>query len=561
MRTIKEIIALKDDYKNRVYSKTREEQTTDMQYRDDTFPVEEVRKPHKVLRLGIGARMVDAPAEQIVTSNPQVYFELKNQDISKKLSRVVNKEWIPRISLQNPNPFKESLKNKLCRGESFIRLVSNPLWLKEKPDKKGLPVLFRMLDPMVIYASPKEDDSGWEPDQGIPNNVIVLYERSPWDVISSYPEWSNPLMSRWEGKKTVTWIEYWDKEMRYFEADGEQVLTEEQQVNPYGFVPFIRKFSGFGRLSPDGDMSNLIVSDLRWNRDLIKELCIIESDIASRTHLMAHKPMTVLTPGQVNEEDLKDFSIAAYDLNILQNIPAGTTFPDLGLKPPTAEEFQHAADIYSKLIQRNPFLLAGFPSGVGGRQQDMTDSSARRRYDAPLENTELEFATAIKMALKICQVIPELRPDGISEGDLSVDFGCSVILRAKDPIEEDRLMTAGDRFYAAGTLSLRRNLIEYRGLTEDDAEDEIAEILVEKLTLGNPDVAAVMGMVFAEESGMADYIKKAQERNQVMGQQQGLAKPPTPTDQLRIQGEAQPAQQAEMGTYPSRGSRKPPVGY
>ena len=235
--------------------------------------------------------MVDAPAEQIVTSNPQVFFEIQkgNKDISKKLSKVVNQNWIEHLRLQNPNPFKETVKNKGARGESYIKLAHNETWVTNPVSKDndglpvftrvGLPVLFVVPDPMVIYGSPEEDDCGWIPNSGVPNTVVVYYKRQLSELVVKYPSWEDPKgrVGR-EGDDLVDWYEVWDKNTKYFEADGEVLIHTK---NPYKFTPFIRKYSGFGRRSPDGELANLIVSDLRFSRDLIMQECITRSNILS----------------------------------------------------------------------------------------------------------------------------------------------------------------------------------------------------------------------------------------------------------------------------------------
>ncbi len=301
---------LEEHYINNLYSNVRKEQTEDLTYRDDTFEVPEVRTPHKLWRSGIGARMVDAPAEQIVTSNPQVFFEMLkgSKDTAKKLSKEVNQNWIEILRLENPNPFKEDVKNKLSRGESYIRLAHNEMWVTNPVGEKdglptfrkfGMPVLFLTPDPMVIYGSPEEDDSGWIPNTGVPNVVIVDYERQYSDVIVRYKNWSNP--EKREPGGLVKWREFWDKNTMQLKADGEVVLRAK---NPYGFTPFARKYSGFGRRSPDGELAELIVGDIRFSRDLIKQECITRSNIASIEHIFAHRPKTIMSEGQLSAEQL-----------------------------------------------------------------------------------------------------------------------------------------------------------------------------------------------------------------------------------------------------------------
>ncbi len=556
---IEEIGKLKTRYFE-LYEQTRKEQNEDQSYNDDTFKVPEIRSPHVPLRSGLGRIMVDAPAEQIVTSNPQVFIHTDNKERAKRLSSKAN-EWFSILKRQNPNPFKESVKNKLLRGESLIMVVHNELWVTGKNQMIGLPVLFPILDPMVIYSSPEEDDNG------IPERVIVFYERQLTDIITGYPQWTNPK-GRGTGrdKRTkVEWFAYTDKDIRYFEADGEPVLKGEIQDNIYKVTPFVRKYSGFGRRSPDGELSNLIMSDIRYSRGLIKEYCIMASDIASVMHLAAHKSKTFMTTGGINEDNIREnLSFGEYDINVLQNIPTDFKYiPEVGdIEPPTAEAFTHLSNIYSRSVQRNPFIIAGSPQGTSGRQQDLAYIAAMRRYDTVIENTENEWATAIEMAFKILKEVPTLAEKaGVNKADLEAQFRCEVKLKASDPIEEDRLATLGDRLWKGGKgcIGLKRLHTQFLGMTENEHEDEVAEMLVDMLTVYNPDVAAVMGMEFAEKAGMEKYFAKLQQKQATQGQGASLMTPASPTEQLRTQGEVQSPQGTEQATM--RGARVPPEGY
>jgi hypothetical protein len=182
-----------------------------------------------------------------------------------------------------------------------------------------------------------------------------------------------------------------------------------------------------------------------------------------------------------------------------------------------------------------------------------------------MDNTENAFATAIKMAFKECQVIPGLIPDGIRETDLEMDYEVEVKLKAKDPIEDDRKITLGDRLWSAGkgSISLKRFHTQYQGLTDEESDKEIARMLADQVTIYNPDIASVMGMVAAEESGMEEWLQKAKERRTMIEQSgaQGMREEQTPSAQQRTQGEVQTPLGQEIGTEPNRGARVPPEAY
>lgn len=549
--TVKEIRDYKEYLVKNLYHEVRLEQELDRTYIDDTFVVPEVKNPHHLYRSGFGVRIVDAPAEQIVTSNPQAFVTIHkgSQEASERLGEVINQRWVDILRRQNPNPFKENIKDGLGRGEFFIKVVHKEDWVTSNPDKMGLPVVFMILDPMVIYASPEEDDNG------IPLRIMVIYQRQTKDLIVRYPDWQDN--ARKLGKAigdNVEWVEYWDKEERYIEAD-EVAITNGVEPNLYKFPPFVRKYSGFGRRSPTGNLSNLIVSDIRRSRDLLREECAMRSNIASVEYLFAHQNANITMPEQGLDETkaATEISFGAYDVNLL---PFGTKIDFMDIRP-NPESFKHHADIVAELNQRHPFVMAGFPFGSSGRQQDMTQTHAMRRYDSIVENAENAWGTAFEMALKICDRVPKLKPDYLRKDDLKTTFEIEVKLKAKDPIEEDRKITLGDRLWNAGrgSISLKTFHVEYQGMTEDESKTEIANMLADQLTIYNPEIAQLLGSVSAQEGGLERWLEQLR---QIPGAEGGgLQEPLSQNAERRIQGEVQTPQGDEEAS--PRGARVPPV--
>lgn len=547
-----EIKELKTHYDINLYSTVRTEQKADETYINDTFDVPEIKEPHQIYRSGIGDRIVNAPAEHIITSNPQVFFLPRkptkaSQDSALKLSELVNGHWLPILQRQNPNIFKEFIKDLLGRGEAYFRVSHN---------KGKLPVNFSVPDAMVIYGSPEEDI------EGVPDKVIVWYAISQYkDLIPKYPFLKEANLK--EDEK-VNWLEYYDSKKRYVEVAETPITKAGEgfgvQENVYGFTPFVRKYSGFGRRSPDGELASLIVSDLRRSRDLIREECAIRSNIASIEYLFAHRTHTFIGRGLPSEAEIREgFSQGAYDINRLEVPDLNQIKIDRLDITPSPETYAHHASIVNELNQRHPFILAGFPLGSSGRQQDMTELSAMRRYDSVVENCENAFATAIGMALKIC-LLPDLKPDGVTEIDLKTEFDIEVRLKAKDPIEEDRKVTMGERLWngGKGSISLSRHHTQYLGMTADESKREIARILADQITIFNPEVAAVMGMVAAEETGMEEWLEKARMRRQQI-EGKGMREEIPPSGEQRVQGEVKTPEGSEESV--TRGARGSPAGF
>ena len=553
METEQNIANLKKRYIDILYGQTRREQKEDLEFINDTFNVEAVKKPHKVVRLGLGYEIVNAPGEQIVTSNPQANIEVLKggKGAEERISQVVN-GWIDVLRRQNPNPFKESVSNKLGRGENYIKVIHNESWVTKGQRRYGLPVFFLIPDPMVIYGSPEEDEDG------VPSRLIVSCERQPSELVVRYPWWRPE-----KDEKLVEWFEYWDPGTKQFEADGVIVL---RKPNIYGRVPYVRRYSGFGRRSPDGELSNLIVSDIRNSRGLIEEICVMESDIASVLHLSAHKPKLITAAGKVRREQIQELKFGTYKVNIIDELGDLSQFQlkDLEIDQPTMEAFQHLASLKADLRQRHPFIMAGFPLGTSGRQQGMTDVAAMRRYDTIVENTETEWATAFEMALKICQAVPTLVPVGLQKTDLDADIKCEVKLKAKDPIEEDRLITLGDRLRRLPNpgIDIETFHTQFMGYTKEDSKKIQAKMLADMVTIYNPSWAEVMGMVAAEEGGMTDWLERAGAKRKTLEKQQGaLAQMPPPTTQERALGEVETEAGREYPIEPGRGARRPPIRY
>ena len=194
MISIEQIKKYKETYEE-LYRTTREKQREDEEYYTDTFDVPQIKAPHTIYRSGIGVKIVDSPAERIVTKNPQAFFDsLKGSAESiGRISKVVNQVWLDILRRQNPNIFKETVKQQLGFGESYVKVLHNESWLpknSKKVARTGLPCHFIALNPMVIYGSPEEEVNG------IPERVIVVYERQLSDLIVRYPGWVNPINDR-----------------------------------------------------------------------------------------------------------------------------------------------------------------------------------------------------------------------------------------------------------------------------------------------------------------------------------------------------------------------------
>lgn len=509
MASVKDIQDLQKYLVDTYHAKRVREQEIDEQYRKDTFAVPFIQDETWIVRTGKGGRMVDAPAEHILTENPQVFRYAHRKgatDAQEKVAKVLN-NWSHRLLWQVPQPYKQFVKNLLGRGEAWLYVVHNELFNPDDPN--SMPIKIITHDPLLVFIDPE----GGEED-GVPGRVLLYYLRTADNIKRAYPfwTWKNQRTRKWEEK--IPFLMFYDKDTRYLEADEEALLTDKKgnlsngtgiQENIYGFVPFIHAYSGFGSGSVDGDPAELAVGRLRNVRDLLGEQCAIRSTINTLIHKFAHKPVDLTYPaeGPAPSGDIgKEYDRGLNAFNLI-GMPAGSEMKESNIDQlPDQALFQHLYNIEQNINQEDPLGLTGQALGTSGRQQDMAEESALRRYTTIVENTAHSFAKILGMGLRICEKIPNMMPKGMSKTDIGGYYECEVELKATDPIEQDRLRTLGSRLYQMGEIDAETNLTKYQGYTQNEAREIMAKRLVDNVTINSPIVAEILGRQFAQEAGM-----------------------------------------------------------
>ena len=548
MRTQDEIqkllIYLRDDY----YGNLRREQETDKTYYDDTFKVPWIKNPKKIQRTGKGARMVDSPAEHIITSNPVAYYDNGNHDSSIRVNTALNHQ-ISIMKRRNPNPPKQFAKNMIgYPGEGWLRVMHNEEWRNNK-HPEGSPILYFTPNPLIVFASPNEDENG------VPEYVILHYERMPFILSEVYPKWSK---AKDKPGKMVKFTEFISKDQHYAEVDGE---TVRDQKNVYKFVPFVHKLSGFGTDSPEAKPEEMIMGRLRKVRSLLERKTAMVSNVDSVIHLFANESLDFIQTQERLEPPPGGWEawVKGYEMGagLAHFIPWGIEVKRGERIQPDQALLMYMASIDAELEREDPLVMAGSPMGEGGRQQDMVTASAMKRYETIAENTEYAFSVAMGMGLRLMDTITGLRPDGIRKDDIKGHYNCRVELKASDPIESDRKATLGSRLYQMQQIDLRTNLIEYQGKTPEGADEIIIQMMVDKVTFQSPEIAQLIGMKAAQELGMEDELLAMRQMNQQMGAQAG---------QMGVQtGQGRPSEvQTEQGremvdlSLEGKGMRNPP---
>jgi len=500
-----------------VHERKRAEQLIDQSYYDDTFPLPLIKDAKYIIRTGAAAKLVDGITQQLISPIPQVFRNPVKDTASSKESASKVASFLNNVALrqtrETPNRYEEAFKNGLVRGEFWYYVVHNEKFDKNDPNS----VPFRILapDPLVVFLDPGEVG-----EEGRVNRLIMLFERSVNSIKAFYPTYVPKDNAKGEVK--TSFLMYWDNEVRYFEADEQPLLTDAEgklsngdglQENVYGFVPFVHSYAGFGKDSPDGDPASLAVSRLRKTRDLFKEDCQIGSDVSFIIHKFAHKHYDIINK---SGESIGDQVVQEYDTSpgIIQEVmlPQGAdiTVQDTLIYDP--QVFQYYANIQGRLAMENPLAMGAF--GSSGRQEDILRGDWRKQYEPLLHNVERASAAALGMGLKMMSKLPSLLPSGMTKADIGGDYNCEVKLKTEDPINRDRLSLGGRAMVQAGQLSLRSNLIKYQGYTEEEADDEIDNILTERYMFQSPDIAELMQVRAAEKSGMAEDIEALRQKRE-----------------------------------------------
>lgn len=514
MINVKDIQDLQKFLVEQYHAKRVREQEIDEQYRKDTFAVPFIQDETWIVRTGKGGRMVDAPAEHILTDNPQVFRQAHRKGATEAQERVAKElnRWANRLLWQVPQPYKQFVKHLLGPGEGWIYVIHNELFNPNDPN--SMPTKFICHHPTIVFIDPEGGE-----DDGVPGRVLFYYRRTADNIKRNYPFWTwrNQRMRKWEEK--IPFLMYIDKDSRYFEADAEPLLTNKKgelsngdgiQENIYGFVNTVHAYSGFGSGSPDGDPSELAVGRLRNCRDLLGEQCAIRSVVNTLVHKFAHKPVDLTYPseGPAPTGDIgANYDRGLNAFNVI-GMPMGSEFRESKIDQlPDQALFQHLYNIEAQIDKEDPLGLTGQALGTSGRQQDMAEESALRRYATIVENTAHSFAKAFGMGLRICEKIPNMMPKGINKSDIGGYYGCEVELKATDPIEQDRLRTLGSRLYQMQEIDLETNLTKYQGYTQSEAKEIMAKRLVDNVTINSPIVAEILGRQFAKEAGMEDQYE------------------------------------------------------
>jgi hypothetical protein len=503
---VKEIKELYSYLTQTYHSKRRAQQEKDESFINDAIDISYLPEGVTPMKTGKAYRMVSAPAEHIITSNPQVFRNTGENRVQedKRVAQELNR-WARVLLRQTPQPFKEFVKKLLGRGESWIYTIHNDNYDKSNPLE--LPIKLLIPDPLIVYTDGNETN-------GVPERVIISYQRVADTILRDYPKWKWTKKGNKTEKDKVPYFMYMDSDVRYIDADGDPLLVDNNgepyngngiQENIYGFVPFVHTYAGFGYSSPDGDPATLCISRITNIRDLVREYTAIRSVINYLIFQYAQPPLDFEYDPQVYtppDDFAEKYSRKPKSFNIVPVTHTGGGMKKGVDMLPDQQLFLHLYNIENQIDEEDPLGTLGQIIGTSGRQQIDAKSSSLRRYDTIVENTAHSFETAFGQGLKLCENIPSIYPKGLNQDDIKKNYTLSIELKSEDYIETNLRRTDGDRKQAGGIIDWETNLTQYQGYTQEESQKIMDKSIVDSVILNDPIIRRLIAIQTAKEMGM-----------------------------------------------------------
>ena len=512
------------------------------------------------IETGVNQIITDVPEVQVIES-ATTQKASANRDATQEFCNYCLQQW----ELMNDTPpAREAAKNLMVYGLGYVKgpLYLPRMWGAPPQSKEGenesdynkrvslyemrkranFPIILRAIDPLTALPDPS----------GRLGFVIEFYKRLAGDVKSMWPEWD---MGKWQPFDEVDWLEYWDEDWRYFEADGKPILKGGVMRNLYGFVPYGMAYSGFGKSSPEGKPEDKAIGLLH------PVLSSLRAEARQMSAWDAHLLLNIFGRYLTTEDPTKvipDMSPGA-----INQVPSlNPANPSIALMPQAAIN----RDLYAYLpmVQRNIDLatvglsLGGErPQGVGsGYHEGLLIGQGRLKFRSPRRALENIFSRALTNACYLLsRVVQEpmplvgkkiIKPEQIEEPVvITLNF------EPQDPEENDRRLQHGLAMWTQGAISWETAAKDYWRI--DQPTEEFKKIMVERV-LRRPEIEATLGMAAVEDWGMREMLNLIQQQEKQLGQPTGEGlgtyRVPPPRTRQRFQA---PGAEGAMETPPERG--------
>jgi len=517
MPTVDEIRQMLHSRRDSFYAELKKQQAEDEKYYEDTYDVG-LREPFHTIRTGGGRLAVDTACDQINFTNPVCERRprkntTQEQELQDEVEQWLN-GWLYRLSQDEPNPFRESIKTPGIFGELYGQVILNP--------DGDFPFTVQVYDPQVCFPSPGVTI-------GRMDDIIINYKRTIGDIKAGYPDWKPNELNRSDDSR-VEWMEYHGPNQYYAEADGVAVTKKGKVMKTaVSFLPWVHCYAGYGRWSGAGTPETLAVGLLHGMRGVLKADAWIASLIDSITSLWTFpRVWTTAEPGEL------DLDLAPGKQIHIPGQHYDTTKVDHGIEPNPAL-FQYAAMLAARVNSFSPDTLRGMPapSVESGYGQAVVGGYARLRYGTLLATAERFWSKILGMGLKIVDELDLTVPVysvydkdkqryakeiAISKGKIDGYYMCKVKLEASDPEARQRRMLTGADLWARGTIPFETMAEDFFGYP--NATQLKAKIYAEKIVQNSPELQGLITQRVLDRLGMKDELQAIQAGQQEQQQMQ-----------------------------------------
>ena len=434
---------------------------------------------------------------------------------------------------------RQGCKILVLRGELFLRIDMDDTYFgantsgfsagqRTEFDSKKLrhfPLKLNVPDPINTFPSSASNGL-------FPVDVIESYEMTIAEAYNLCKRNGWKWKPQDDKSEKVKWTSYIDAERRNFILDGKPIFGEEGQPNLFGFVPYIHIPSGYGMMGYEGKPEELYRSILYGLHDALKLQTRLLSQYDAINTRYAYRIVKIEGTDDQVKLFYPDGTIDIFNPNTpIRTLKDKVDVTILEGASPPAGLLEEMA-VLMQWLQPPALLSASKPGGVySGRLQEDLVGTAKALYQPPFENMEEALALVCSLGLKIIENVYKgdvefrdistkgfrtLKPEHIDG-----HYDCEVELLTEPPEATDLKKMLGTNQQKAGVYSQLYNLTKYHDMTEDEARDEMAQILVE-FALKQPGALEAATMNAMERLGVKQITEGAE------GMEKKASKSPPP---------------------------------
>jgi len=478
---------------------------------------------------------VDVGVRHFTLDNPKAKVFLRNDNDTARDQVAILETFYNFWLRQDVRKIKRAARKLLKRGEIFLKVNMDDTYFGSDSEERlfHFPLFLTIPDPINTFASPAHN--GLVPSDVIESfNITVaeaqaMCERNGW-------AWKTTKAP----DKTVKWFSYVGSRERYFSLDDEPVLTPAVQPNILGFCNYVHIDAGAGDDNYEGKPEYLFRSLIWAQRDMLKmevrTLSALDA-INARYAWPRYKAILASADDAVLKRLYPTGAVPTDPEQWLLEVQDQLKIEiQQGEQPPPGLFEQYA------LLQAQaspPAVLSGIrPAGVySGQHQEDLMATAKPIYKDAFKNLEDALSVAMGMGARIIEQVYKSDVEiknfasdtkgykRISPTDIKGHYDCEVQLLAEPPEATDMRKALGKALRQAGSISHKTELRNYHDMSEQEADDEQAQINAEDI-MQEPAVRAVIAKDSMSRLGMDRELEILEEAEQEEKQKVVKGKPP-----------------------------------